>query len=75
MDTTQAQDPRRTITPDAFSVAPGLLGVPLAHPWRRLAAILIDLVLIGLLANVRAVFFALAAGAFFFWLAFRGRKN
>lgn len=75
MDTTQAQDPRRKITPDAFSVAPGLLGIPLAHPWRRLAAILIDLVLIGLLANVRAVFFALAAGAFFFWLAFRGRKN
>ena len=75
METTQAQDPRRTITPDAFSVAPGLLGIPLANPWRRLAAILIDLALIGLLANVRAVFFALAAGAFFFWLAFRGRKN
>ena len=75
MDTTQAQDPRRTITPDAFSVAPGLLGIPLAHPLRRLAAILIDLALIGLLANARAVFFALAAGAFFFWIALRGRKD
>jgi len=63
------------ITPDAFSVAPGLLGIPLAHPWRRLAAILIDLALIGLLANARAVFFALAAGAFFFWIALRGRKD
>ena len=63
------------ITPDAFSVAPGLLGIPLAHPWRRLAAILIDLALISLLANARAVFFALAAGAFLFWLAFRGRKD
>jgi len=63
------------ITPDAFSVAPGLLGIPLAHPWRRLAAILIDLALIGLLANARAVFFALAAGAFFFWIALRGRKE
>ncbi len=73
METTQ--DPRRTITPDAFSVAPGLLGIPLAHPWRRLAAMLIDLALIGLLANVRALFFALAAGAFFFWIALRGRKN
>jgi len=73
METTQ--DPRRTITPDAFSVAPGLLGIPLAHPWRRLAAILIDLVLIGLLANVRALFFALAAGAFFFWIALKGRKD
>jgi hypothetical protein len=63
------------ITPDAFSVAPGLLGIPLAHPWRRLAAILVDLALIGLLANARAVFFALAAGAFFFWIALRGRKE
>ena len=69
------QDPRRTITPDAFSVAPGLLGIPLAHPWRRLAAILTDLALIGLLANARAVFFALAAGAFFFWIALKGRKD
>ncbi|MBK5097898.1 MAG: RDD family protein [Gemmatimonadetes bacterium] len=73
METTQ--DPRRTITPDAFSVAPGLLGIPLAHPWRRLAAILIDLALISLLANARAVFFALAAGAFLFWIALRGRKE
>jgi hypothetical protein len=71
----QAHDPRRTITPDAFSVAPGLLGIPLASPWRRLAAILIDLSLIGLLANARAVFFALAAAAFLFWLAIRGRKD
>jgi len=69
------QDPRRTITPDAFTVAPGLLGIPLAAPWRRLVAILVDLVLIGLLANARAVFFALAAGAFFFWIALKGRKN
>ncbi|MCL7974926.1 MAG: RDD family protein [marine benthic group bacterium] len=71
----QAHDPRRTITPDAFSVAPGLLGIPLASPWRRLVAILIDLSLIGLLANARAVFFALAAAAFLFWLAIRGRKD
>jgi hypothetical protein len=69
------QDPRRTITPDAFSVAPGLLGIPLANPWRRLAAMLIDLALIGLLANARAVFFALAAAAFLFWMAIRGRKD
>ncbi|MEJ2548341.1 MAG: RDD family protein [Gemmatimonadota bacterium] len=71
----QAHDPRRTITPDAFSVAPGLLGIPLASPWRRLAAILIDLTLIALLANARAVFFALAAAGFLFWVAVRGRKD
>lgn len=68
------QDPREIITPDAFSVAPELLGLPLAHPWRRAAAILIDLSLIGLLANARGVLLALAGGSFLFWLAFRGRK-
>jgi uncharacterized RDD family membrane protein YckC len=68
------RDPRQTITPDAFSVAPELLGLPLAHPWRRATAILIDLAIIGLLANARGVLLALAAGAFLFWLAFRGRR-
>ncbi|MFO7587036.1 MAG: RDD family protein [Gemmatimonadota bacterium] len=69
------EDLRRTITPDAFSVAPGLLGIPLARPWRRAAAMAVDLVLIALLANARAVFFAVAAGAFLFWIAFRGRTE
>ncbi len=55
-------------------MAPELLGLPLAHPWRRAAAILIDLSLIGLLANARGVLLALAGGSFLFWLAFRGRK-
>ncbi|MFW6088838.1 MAG: RDD family protein [Gemmatimonadota bacterium] len=68
-------DPRTIITPDAFSVAPELLNLPLAHPWRRAAAILIDLVLVAILANVPAVFFALAAGLFVFWLAVRGRRG
>lgn len=69
------EDPRRTITPDAFSVAPGLLGIPLASPWRRAAAMVVDLLLIALLANARGVFLALAAGAFLFWLAIRGRRE
>ena len=68
------QDPREIITPDAFSVSPDLLGLPLAHPWRRAAAILIDLVLVGMLANAKGVLLALAGGTFLFWLAFRGRK-
>lgn len=67
-------DPRTIITPDAFSVAPELLNLPLAHPWRRAAAILLDLVLVAILANAPAVFFALAAGLFVFWLAIRGRR-
>lgn len=42
-------DPQSIVTPDAFSVAPELVGTPLAAPWRRLAAIVLDLVLIGFL--------------------------
>lgn len=69
---TGSTDPRTIITPDAFSVAPELLGLPLAHPWRRAVAIAVDLVLVAVLANARAVFFAFAAGVFVFWLATRG---
>ena len=42
-------DPRSIVTPDAFQVATDLLGTPLAAPWLRLVALLIDLVLIGML--------------------------
>jgi uncharacterized RDD family membrane protein YckC len=66
-------DPRKIITPESFHVAPHLLGLPLASPSRRLVAILIDLVLVSILANVGGkVLFALAIGASFFWFA--GRK-
>ena len=41
------RDPRSIITPDALEVAPTLLGVPLATPGRRLAAILDDLAISG----------------------------
>ena len=44
-----AGDPRSIVTPDAFSVTPDLLGTPLAEPWRRFAALMVDLVLIGFL--------------------------
>lgn len=70
-----ATDPRTIITPDAFQVAPELLGLALARPWRRAVAILIDLALVALLANARAVFLALAAGVFVFWLAIRRRQT
>jgi hypothetical protein len=62
-------DPRRIITPESFSVAPHLLGLPLASPSRRLVAVLIDLLLCALLANSGSVFFALAAAVAFFWFA------
>ncbi len=34
----EAKDPRHIVTPDAFEVAPELLGRPLATPWRRAEA-------------------------------------
>ena len=33
----------RRVTAEALAVAPDVLGLPLAEPWRRLAAMLIDL--------------------------------
>ncbi|HSG08533.1 MAG TPA: RDD family protein [Longimicrobiales bacterium] len=47
-----AHDPRGIITPDAFDLAPDLLGLPLATPGRRLAAILVDLAVIGVITLV-----------------------
>jgi uncharacterized RDD family membrane protein YckC len=67
-------DSKEIVTPDAFSVSPDLLGLPLAHPWRRAAAILLDLALIGLLANARAVLLARGGGTFNFRRAFKGRE-
>lgn len=49
---TNIRDPRSIITPEAFEIAPALLGTPLARPWRRLAALLIDLAVIGILTAV-----------------------
>jgi uncharacterized RDD family membrane protein YckC len=65
-------DPRKTITPESFHVAPHLLGLPLASPSRRLAAILVDLLLVSILANSGKIFFAFAVALAFFWFA--GRK-
>jgi hypothetical protein len=66
-------DPRRTVSPEKFSVAPHLVGLPLASPSRRLAAILLDLLLIAIVANVGGkVLFAGLMGVSFFWFA--GRK-
>lgn len=49
-------DPRDLVTPEAFEVSPELLGLPLASPRRRLAAILLDLVFIGIITVVTRSF-------------------
>jgi uncharacterized RDD family membrane protein YckC len=56
------------ITPDAFSVHPALVGLPLARPARRLASMLLDLLIVSLLVKSGgATLLGLAAA----WAAFR----
>lgn len=64
-------DPRTHITPDAFKVAPALLGTPLASPSRRALALLIDLVLAATLAELGGFFIGLAVAIVFFRVATR----
>jgi hypothetical protein len=45
-------DARTVVTPDAFDVSPELLGLPLAKPRKRLIALLIDIIVIGLITAV-----------------------
>lgn len=47
-----SQETLDKITPHAFSVASGLLNIPLARPWRRGVAMLIDLALIAWMATM-----------------------
>lgn len=65
-------DPRTVITPDAFSVAPHLLGLPLASPRRRAAAMAVDLLVVAFLVNVGgSVLFGMAIAWVFFRVAAR----
>jgi hypothetical protein len=60
------EETRKIVTPYAFFVADDLLGTPLAGPFRRGFAMLIDLFLISLLTQVSSLILAaVAAGTFF----------
>lgn len=67
------QDPKEIITPDAFSVAPELLGTPLAHPWRRAAAMSVDLIAIAVIGQIGWTFLGLAVAFLLLRRAF-GRR-
>lgn len=66
-------DPRDIVTRHAFKLDETLLGAELAPPMRRLAAILIDLLLATLLAKAGGVFVGIAVAFIFFRLATRRR--
>ena len=51
------------ITPDAFTVAPELLGLPLARPLRRAAAMLVDLIIVALMIKAFGFVIFLIIGA------------
>ena len=42
----------RLVTADTLAVAPAVLGQPLAEPWRRLTAMALDIVVVGLLSGI-----------------------
>lgn len=54
--------PGRTVKPDTLVVAPAILGLPLAEPWRRLVAMVIDLGVVGLLSFLAGPWLGLATG-------------
>jgi len=65
-------DTRHIIRPEHFALAPQLLGMELARPARRLAAILLDLILVAILVQTAGPWlFALAAAYAFFRFASR----
>jgi uncharacterized RDD family membrane protein YckC len=69
-----ARDPRTIVTPDAFSVSGELLGMRLAPPGKRLLAMLIDLLVIGLVTALTqsfALVLGVAAAALFIRAGFR----
>jgi uncharacterized RDD family membrane protein YckC len=55
-----AFDPRTEVTDHIYRVTGELLGTPLAGPWRRAAAIVVDILAIALLANAPSVVFGIA---------------
>jgi uncharacterized RDD family membrane protein YckC len=62
-------DPRDVVTPHAFEVDETLLDTPLAAPWQRLVALLIDLFIAGLIANVAGALVGFVVAYVFYRLA------
>ncbi len=65
-DSRKSKDPKKFITPFAFSVSPELYGVALGSPLKRGVAILIDLAVVVLLAELSSSLLA-ALMALVFW--------
>ncbi len=66
-----ARDPRSVVTPDAFSVSENLLGLPLARPRTRLAAIAVDGLIIAVVSQLGWTVLGVLAAFYFFRMATR----
>ena len=60
-ETTEKPAGRRVIA-ETLAVAPEVLNLPLAEPWRRLAAIVVDVAVVGLLSLLSTSILGLATG-------------
>lgn len=63
------RDPRTEVTPDAFGISPELLGLPLAGPWSRFTALVVDGILIAVLSRAGLLLLGVAAAIFFLRIA------
>ncbi len=69
------KDSRDIVTTYAFEVDPKLLGKPIARPWRRAVAQVIDLILIALLSQLSSIFLALLTAFAFLRASRRNNPN
>jgi uncharacterized RDD family membrane protein YckC len=68
-------DPKTIVTPYAFKVSENLLGLSLATPKRRMAAFLVDLIIVGLLSALGKLVLALLITVLFIRIQMREREE
>ncbi|WP_286272975.1 RDD family protein [Thalassotalea sp. PP2-459] len=69
------QETKTILTPFAFEINKQLFGLPLAVPWRRGVALLIDFIIIAMLAETPGELLALLAALTFFRLGSKKRAK
>ncbi|MCR9131949.1 MAG: RDD family protein [bacterium] len=69
------KDPKQIVTPFAFAIHPDLLGQPLATPKRRFLAIIIDVIIAYILADLGNLVLASAVTVLIFWIVVRTRTE
>lgn len=68
------KETREVLTPFAFKLDQSLFGLPIAKPWRRGVALLIDFALIAMLSNTSGELLAIVIAITFYHLASKKRS-